>query len=48
MPHVTERWRIEKNPDPEDRLALAMCNDEAVAMGEIRAGRFQPMRVFQV
>jgi len=48
MPHVTERWRLEKNPDPEDRLALAMCNDEAVAMGEVRAGRFQPMRVFQV
>ena len=48
MPHVTERWRLEKNPDPDDRLALAMCNDEAVAMGEVRAGRFQPMRVFQV
>ena len=48
MPHVTERWRAEKNPDPDDRLALAMCNDEAVAMGEVRAGRFQPMRVFQL
>jgi len=48
LPHVVERWREEKNPDPEDRLALAMHDDMAVAMGEIRAGRFQPMRVFQV
>jgi len=48
MPHVVERWRSEKNPDPEDRLALAMSRDEAVAMGEIRAGRFQPVRVFQM
>ena len=48
MPHVVERWREEKHPDPEDRLALAMDGDEAVAMGEIRAGRFQPVRVFQM
>ena len=48
LPHVVERWRAEKNPDPEDRLALAMARDEAVAMGEIRAGRFQPVRVFQM
>ena len=48
MPHVVERWRTEKHPDPEDRLALAMAGDEAVAMGEIRAGRFQPVRVFQM
>lgn len=48
MPHVVERWRTEKNPDPDDRLALAMAGDIAVAMGEIRAGRFQPVRVFQL
>ncbi|WP_300381690.1 tRNA pseudouridine(55) synthase TruB [Henriciella sp.] len=48
MPHVVERWRAEKNPDPEDRLALAMAGDKAVAMGEVRAGRFQPVRVFQM
>ena len=48
MPHVVERWRTEKNPDPEDRLALAMAGETAVAMGEIRAGRFQPVRVFQL
>ena len=48
MPHVVERWRTEKNPDPDDRLALAMAGDMAVAMGEIRAGRFQPVRVFQL
>jgi tRNA pseudouridine55 synthase len=48
LPHVVERWRTEKNPDPDDRLTLAMCGDTAVAMGEVRAGRFQPMRVFQL
>ncbi|WP_084421011.1 tRNA pseudouridine(55) synthase TruB [Henriciella litoralis] len=48
MPHVVERWRTEKSPDPDDRLTLAMYGDEAVAMGEVRAGRFQPMRVFQM
>ncbi|MEQ9315045.1 MAG: tRNA pseudouridine(55) synthase TruB [Henriciella sp.] len=48
MPHVVERWREMKHPDPEDRLALAMHGDMAIAMGEIRAGRFQPMRVFQM
>lgn len=48
MPHVVERWREMKHPDPSDRLALAMHNDMAIAMGEIRAGRFQPMRVFQM
>lgn len=48
LPHVVERWREEKHPDPDDRLALAMHDDMAVAMGEIRAGRFQPMRVFQM
>ena len=48
LPHVVERWREEKNPDPDDRLALAMTGDTAVAMGEIRAGRFQPVRVFQL
>ena len=48
MPHVVERWRTEKSPDPDDRLTLAMYGDEAVAMGEVRAGRFQPIRVFQM
>ena len=48
MPHVVERWRTEKSPDPDDRIALAMAGGEAVAMGEVRAGRFQPMRVFQM
>ncbi|MFN4288570.1 MAG: tRNA pseudouridine(55) synthase TruB [Brevundimonas sp.] len=31
----------------EDRQCLAMTGDEAVAIGEVRAGRFQPTRVFQ-
>ena len=34
--------------DSDDRLALIMEHDQAVALGEIRAGRFQPIRVFQM
>jgi tRNA pseudouridine55 synthase len=48
LPHVVEQWRLEKDPDPDNRIALAMDGDTAVAMGEIRAGRFQPNRVFQM
>ena len=46
LPHVVERWKEDKSPDPQNRLALAMEGDTAVAMGNIRAGRFLPMRVF--
>ncbi len=48
MPHIVERWRAEKSDDPEDRLALATCDSVAVALGEVRAGRFKPNRVFQL
>lgn len=47
MPHVVEAWR-EARADDEDRLALTMCNGQAVALGEVRAGRFQPSKVFQL
>ncbi|GAB5459482.1 MAG: tRNA pseudouridine(55) synthase TruB [Henriciella sp.] len=48
LPHVVEQWRAETSGDPEDRLALATCADTAVALGEVRAGRFQPSKVFQL
>lgn len=48
LPHLVEQWRADKNDDPEDRLALAMCGDQAVALGEVRAGRFKPNKVFQL
>ena len=47
MPHVVEAWR-EARADDEDRLALTMCDGQAVALGEVRAGRFQPSKVFQL
>ncbi len=47
LPHLVEQWRAE-TPDPENRIALAMDSDTAVALGEVRAGRFQPTRVFQL
>jgi len=45
LPHVVEQWRAEAG---EDRLALALDGDLAVALGEVRAGRFQPNKVFQL
>lgn len=48
LPHIVEQWRAETSSDPDDRMALAMCGDRAVALGEVRAGRFQPVRVFNL
>lgn len=48
MPHLVERWRSEANLDDPDRLALTMSEGKAVALGEVRAGRFQPKKVFQL
>lgn len=48
LPHVVEQWRAETSSDPDDRLALAACGGNAVALGEVRAGRFQPSKVFQL
>ena len=45
LPHVVEQWRAERG---EDRLALAIDAGTAVALGEVRAGRFQPSKVFQI
>lgn len=47
LPYVVEHWQANRSPKPEDnRLAVAMNGDRAVALGEVRAGRFQPVRVF--
>ncbi len=53
LPHVVDALRSLRRQNPsgyEDasRLALAMSGDVAVALGEERAGRFQPVRVFQL
>lgn len=48
LPHIIEQWRDEKSDDPDDRLALAKCDGVAIALGEVRAGRFQPSKVFQL
>ena len=48
LPHLIEQWRAEADLESDDRLALAMADKQAVALGEIRAGRFQPRKVFQL
>ncbi|MEO1554513.1 MAG: tRNA pseudouridine(55) synthase TruB, partial [Pseudomonadota bacterium] len=48
MPHLVEQWRAEADRDAMDRLALTFCEGKAVALGEVRAGRFQPKKVFQL
>lgn len=47
LPHLVEQWRAESDPATDSRLALTLCNGQAVALGEVRAGRFQPKKVFQ-
>ncbi|MEL6323963.1 MAG: tRNA pseudouridine(55) synthase TruB, partial [Pseudomonadota bacterium] len=47
LPHIVEHWRENRSPRADDeRLAVAMAGNRAVALGEVRAGRFQPVRVF--
>ncbi len=53
LPHVAQELRELRRPrtvsgEDASRLALAMCGDLAVAIGEVRAGRLQPVRVFQM
>ena len=45
LPHVVERWRAARG-EGDDRTALALAGEDAVALGEIRAGQFEPVRVF--
>ena len=47
LPHVAQHWKENRSTNPDDdRLAVAMDGDRAVALGEVRAGRFQPVKVF--
>jgi len=48
LPYQVEAWRAETSDDPDDRLALTMCDGAAIALGEVRAGRFRPSKVFQL
>ncbi len=45
LPHAVAAW--EANSDG-DRTTLSLCDGQAVALGEVRAGRFQPKKVFQL
>jgi tRNA pseudouridine55 synthase len=44
LPHILQRWKDERRG--EERLVLAVDAGEAVALGEVRAGRMEPVRVF--
>lgn len=48
LPHIIEQWRADADPESDDRMALAIADKQAVALGEVRAGRFQPRKVFQL
>lgn len=48
LPHQVEQWRLEAARFESDRLALTQNDGKAVALGEVRAGRFQPKKVFQL
>lgn len=48
LPHLVEQWRRDSETSENDRMALTKCNENAVALGEVRAGRFQPKKVFQL
>ncbi|MEM7492658.1 MAG: tRNA pseudouridine(55) synthase TruB [Pseudomonadota bacterium] len=48
LPHMMDHWQAQRSEDANDRLTLAMHDGQALALGEVRAGRFQPSRVFQL
>lgn len=48
LPHIVEAWRDQRSTNTDDRDALVLCDGVAVALGEVRAGRFRPKRVFQI
>ncbi len=45
LPHVIEGWRAGQAGE-DDRLAIALSGETAIALGEVRAGHFEPIRVF--
>lgn len=48
LPHINQKIRDMCRPGSDDRTAFATCDGIAVALGEVRAGRFKPARVFQL
>jgi tRNA pseudouridine55 synthase len=53
LPHQAEDLRLRRRPrtvsgEDMSRAALAMLEGQAVAIGDVRAGRFDPVRVFQL
>jgi tRNA pseudouridine55 synthase len=53
LPHVVEKVRAEFRPrtiagQDASRAAVALCEGKAVALGDVRAGRFKPTRVFHL
>ncbi len=44
LQHVINDWKLKK---PDDRIAVARNGEDVIALGEIRAGRFFPTRVFR-
>jgi tRNA pseudouridine55 synthase len=53
LPHQAEDLRSRRRPrtvsgEDMSRAALAMLDGQAVAIGDVRAGRFDPVRVFQL
>ncbi|NWG53990.1 MAG: tRNA pseudouridine(55) synthase TruB [Hydrogenophilaceae bacterium] len=53
LPHVVEQLRAKFKPrkaagQDASRAALALCDGRPVALGDVRAGQFQPTRVFHL
>ncbi|MDF1679759.1 tRNA pseudouridine(55) synthase TruB [Ponticaulis sp.] len=52
LPHEMSKFQTLRaelqGEDSDDRVALAMADGTALALGEIRAGFFKPFRVFQI
>ena len=48
LPHTLEAWEATRDPQSADWVTFAACKGDTVAIGEVRAGSFQPSRVFQL
>jgi tRNA pseudouridine55 synthase len=53
LPHVVEELKAKFRPrtiagQDASRAAVALCDGQAIALGDVRAGRFKPTRVFQL
>jgi len=53
LPHVVEDLKAKFRPrtiagQDASRAAVALCEGQAIALGDVRAGRFKPTRVFQL